>query len=186
MKPIPTTKMRPWNLGKFTGMTTDEAHDGILHHVENPDEAVPDGESFNTFKQRAAGGMLWAIKKAGGKKLLVVSHHRNERLFSSMNPDGSINAKKYMKTGEDPGDVTTFEFDTGELKRAAEARDAPAEAVGKVWETNSDLPASVKNSLPGAAQTVWRRVAMPGVRSHTTSISSPTCGTTKRNGYWRC
>lgn len=118
VKPVHEYGMRPWNLGKFTGMSTDEAHDGILHHVENPDEAVDGGESFNTFKARASQEMLNHIKKAGKKKMLVVSHHRNERLFASMMPDGTNDAKKFMKTGEDPGDFTEMEFSTDELENA--------------------------------------------------------------------
>lgn len=152
-----TPKMLPWNLGKFTGMTTDEAHDGIKHYIENPDEVIDKGESFNDFRSRAVQGMLWALKKAGRRILIVVSHHRNERLWATSGrppeADAKIDAEKFLKPGEDPGDVTTFEFDPKALKSK------PGGEVGKVWDSNSNLPDGVRNSLPAEAQTVWRRVA---------------------------
>ena len=156
-----TPKMLPWNLGKFTGMTTDEAHDGIKHYIENPDEVIDKGESFNDFRSRAVQGMLWALKKAGRRILIVVSHHRNERLWATSGEpptaDAKIGAEKFLKPGEDPGDVTTFEFSVKALRgKAGKAGD---ETVGKVWDSNDDLPDGVKNSLPDEAQTVWRRVA---------------------------
>ncbi len=167
IKPIHDYGMRPWNLGKFTGQTTDEAHDGILEHVENPDEMVDGGESFNTFKARAAQAMLSHIKKAGKKKMLVVSHHRNERLFAAMRPDGTVDAKKFMKAGEDPGDFVEMEFSTDELQNALRsAKEDHGEAkVGKVWGSNAELPDGVRNVLPQEAQTVWRKVANDRIKA---------------------
>src|SRR5258706_2727338 len=167
VKPIHEYRMLPWNLGKFTGQTTDEAHDGILEHVENPDQVVDGGDSFNSFVARAVIGMQSAIKKAEKKKLLIVSHHRNERLFAAMNPDGSVNGKKFMKAGEDPGDFVEMEFDLGELENALRrAKEGQGDAkVGKVWSSNAELPDGVRNALPQEAQTVWRKVANDRIKA---------------------
>lgn len=131
---INTPLMRPWNLGDFTGMTTEEAHDGIKHYIENPDEVVPNGESFNDFRDRAFDGMVYAIEQAKGEPFLVISHHRNERLFASSGKpprrSAKVDSKAFLKPGEDPGDLTTFEFTMSGLGKAK----------GDVGKANGDVP----------------------------------------------
>ena len=44
--------------------------------------------------------------------------------------------------------------------------------VDKVWASNADLPDAVRNSLPDAAQTVWREVANEQLRSGRPEVSA--------------
>jgi broad specificity phosphatase PhoE len=121
VKAINTPLMRPWNLGDFTGKTTAETYDDIYSFVDDtPDEPVPGGESFDDFTARFVEGLRWAIKKAGKKVLVLISHHRNERWLAAwikagMPADHSVDAKEYMKTGEHPGGIETFEIDARAL-----------------------------------------------------------------------
>src|SRR5262249_43760258 len=53
IKPTFTPKLRPWDLGKFTGTKTIEALPQIeIYAREKPDTPVPEGESFNQFRTR--------------------------------------------------------------------------------------------------------------------------------------
>jgi len=141
IKPVSSPKLRPWNLGDFTGQTTEKANPGITKFVaDKPDEVVPGGESFNDFRARAFAGLRWALKKADNKPLAIVSHHRNERLFAAWTKAGqpadhSIDAKEFMKTGADPGDIEEFEFDLDAL----EGKDSGGKKVKKAEEPTAAL-----------------------------------------------
>jgi broad specificity phosphatase PhoE len=121
VKPTFSAKLRPWDLGKFTGKSTKDAMPKIAEYIENkPDEPVPEGESFNDFRKRAFSGLAEAIRKAGGNKLVIVTHHRNERLFNAWDEAGqpsdhSIDLKEFTKKGEPPGAVMELDVDVDAL-----------------------------------------------------------------------
>lgn len=49
----PTSQLRAWNLGKFSGQPKNKENlDELDYYVENPDEKVPEGESLNEFRDR--------------------------------------------------------------------------------------------------------------------------------------
>jgi broad specificity phosphatase PhoE len=103
-------KLRPWKLGTFTGASTKEALPKIAEYVRNkPDEPVPQGESFNQFKDRAFEGFAQALA-AHPDGLVIVSHHRNERLIAGWEragqpPDHSIDLEEFLQKGDPPGGV---------------------------------------------------------------------------------
>ena len=55
--------LRPWDVGELTGQAHSVVHDKLEDYARNkPDEPVPGGESFNTFKERAFKGVKQAIR----------------------------------------------------------------------------------------------------------------------------
>lgn len=93
-----TKALRPWDVGKFTGMESKIAIPQMMDFVDHPDKKVPDGESFDTFKIRFLHGIRDILKKYPDKKLLLVSHHRNDRLMDAWT----------QGTGGDHFDMKTF------------------------------------------------------------------------------
>ncbi len=110
---IPTTasrNLRPWDLGELTGTATKEAIPQIEDYVKNkPDQAVPKGESFNEFKDRAFKGIHAALD-SGDSPVAIVTHHRLERLLEAWNAKGqpadhSIDLETFIQKGDPPGGV---------------------------------------------------------------------------------
>jgi broad specificity phosphatase PhoE len=118
---------RPWNVGKFAGVTSKEAVPILCRYaVDMPDDPVPEGESFNTFRSRFFKGLSDACKKYPGV-LGVVTHHRGERLLKAWQAagypdDGSIDAKTFTKKGETTAGYETIEVPLDKLHSAAEAK----------------------------------------------------------------
>lgn len=83
--------LRPWDLGKFTGLKFDDIHDEMNRYIANPKKAVPGGESFNDFLERWRGGLQdlagRAMQSPTGT-VAAVTHSRN------------IEATRYMLSGE--------------------------------------------------------------------------------------
>lgn len=135
IKPEFSFKLRPWNLGAFTEQPMDEVTPQIEAYAKKPDEVVPKGESFNAFKQRAFEGLAEAIAKHQGENLLIVAHHRVERLFNASMEDGEvtngpIDIKEFMDQGEPPGAVMQMKTSEAALKGSGSEMRNP----------NDDLP----------------------------------------------
>ena len=124
IKPTFTEKLRPWNLGELTGQSTKEALPKISKYIEDmPDKPVPKGESFNDFKNRAFDGLAEIIKHAAGKKILIVSHHRMERLLEAWHQEGQplsgdIDLKTFQSKGDPPGGIKVIPVKPQNLKPA--------------------------------------------------------------------
>jgi broad specificity phosphatase PhoE len=105
--------LRPWNLGDMTGQSTKDALPVIEQYVrQQPDQPVPGGESFNQFKERADKGLAGAIQAAGGRPLVIVTHHRDERLWKAEQAagwSGQVDLNTFLQKGDPPGGV--FEMD---------------------------------------------------------------------------
>lgn len=108
-EPIPYKKLRPWNLGEFTGADTKDALPKIANYVRNkPESAIPEGESFNSFKTRAFSGLQDILAKHPDKKVALVTHHRVERLLKGWQAKGepkdhSIDLETFLQKGEPTG-----------------------------------------------------------------------------------
>jgi 2,3-bisphosphoglycerate-dependent phosphoglycerate mutase len=107
-------KLRPWDLGELTGKTTKESLPIIEDYARNkPDQAVPKGESFNSFKKRAFSGLKEALSKYPDKDLGLVSHHRFERLLKAwiaagQPPDFSMDMDTFLSKGEAPANAESL------------------------------------------------------------------------------
>lgn len=116
-----TPLLRPWNLGRMQGQVTKTALPIIHRYVcEFPDEPVPEGESFHSFTNRAFRGLQYAINLAGDTNLVIVTHHRDERLFFSwrdggFDPQQKIHLKTFLAVGEAPGAVQMIEIPLASL-----------------------------------------------------------------------
>lgn len=83
--PVTSTKaLAPWHLGELAGQPSKEATPLIHEYAQQkPDEPVPGGESWNSFKHRAISGLkrlLMAVKKRG-ITVVAVTHYRDLKLF---------------------------------------------------------------------------------------------------------
>ena len=120
VKPKFTRDLRPWNLGDFTDKDLKQVQPKMEDYARNkPDQPVPGGESFNRFVGRVLPAVAKHIDTAKGRRSLLVSHHRVERLLSSLRPDGSIDHNEFFKDGDPPGGVMTFDMDPKHLRDAA-------------------------------------------------------------------
>lgn len=109
---VESAALRPWNLGHFQGQPTSEVIDEINDHINNPDEVVPDGESFNDFRQRYIGFLDRVIRQAIQDKqtIVIATHLRNLKLA-----DGWVQNGMPRDYSVDPDVVTTDEFSPGEI-----------------------------------------------------------------------
>jgi 2,3-bisphosphoglycerate-dependent phosphoglycerate mutase len=92
-----THKLRPWNLGHFSGKPVSEVKNGIANFVRHPNLRVPGGESFNEFKTRFLSYVM-AVKRSAKKPVGLVTHYRNLKLVSSWNkkPNMGVNIEKFL------------------------------------------------------------------------------------------
>lgn len=112
-----TKVLRPWDLGEFAGQSTKVALPKIATYVRSkPDEAVPEGESFNQFKERAFQGIEKIIgDQPADITIALVTHHRIERLLhawmeAGAPSSGEIDLDTFLQRGEDPGHSEEIEF----------------------------------------------------------------------------
>lgn len=72
-----SANLRALDVGKFSGEKRNpENVDALQHFIDNPDEAIPGGESLNDFKSRIDPCLSEAIDLAieSGEPVLVVAH----------------------------------------------------------------------------------------------------------------
>lgn len=99
--------LRPWNLGKFTAHPVKEVIGDIKKYAsETPLTSIPDGECFHEFVNRFLGGVMGL--KYLGKKIGLVTHHRNDRVFAAWEKMGMPDNKELdlsvmFEKGIDPG-----------------------------------------------------------------------------------
>jgi broad specificity phosphatase PhoE len=82
---VETTKsLRPWDLGDFAGRLSKDVMPAILTFArDRPNEPVPGGESFETFRRRLVGGLKEILARYQGYVGLV-THYRVEQLLKAM------------------------------------------------------------------------------------------------------
>ena len=157
VKPAVSRGLRPWNLGTFAGTSTKEALPKIAEYAQKrPDESVPEGESFNQFKERAFGGLADAIEANQGKVLVIVTHHRNERLYEAWEKAGrpedlSIDLPTFLEKGDPPGGIK--ELAIGDVEK---------------WQPTSET----QSRQDGTASVSFRPSASPASQSEKPRVST--------------
>jgi alpha-ribazole phosphatase len=147
LKAVPMMGLRPWNLGEFSGKSTKEVLPQLADYVQKrPAAAVPGGESFDDFKERAFQGIADALKGAAGRPLAIVTHHRLERLMEAWRAAGqpashAIDIATFLEKGDPPGGVEELHLDTAALKGGG-GPDNPADGGGAVPPKPSMIPAT--------------------------------------------
>lgn len=135
-KIIPTKGLRPWDLGSFTGKNFQEIRDRVTSFAKNkPDQPVPNGESFNSFRKRAFRGIHDCLSDDTDVPAVLVTHHRVERLIKAWIDAGEpgsdmLDWATFLKKGEPTGKVELLSIDLDTLAKAAKAR-------GEKWEDRS-------------------------------------------------
>lgn len=107
--PTYTMKLRPWDLGKFTGEPADESREALKEYsTTKTDVKVPGGESFDDFRFRALDGVGEALRNHPNDQVAIVTHHRVERLLNAWDEqgqptDGELHEPTFLQKGEPPG-----------------------------------------------------------------------------------
>jgi broad specificity phosphatase PhoE/phage gp29-like protein len=86
---VKTKALRPWDVGKYTGMHSKEVQGDMKQYVNNPEKPIPEGESFNTFRSRALGYIKSLPEQYPGKRIAIVTHHRLDRLTKAWDKAGN-------------------------------------------------------------------------------------------------
>lgn len=94
---IPITELaywlRPWNLGEFTGKPVQDSIKKIQKYAsDEPLTRIPEGESFHEFVNRFFEGL--APHMYEGRKIALVTHHRDDRLFAAWEAAGMLENHK--------------------------------------------------------------------------------------------
>ena len=120
-----TQDFRPWNLGDFAGMVTEEVLPAIARFAcDTPMLPVPNGESFDSFKCRFFNGLAATLQRHEGI-IAIVTHHRCERLLKAwmkagLQTDGTIDLGEFTKRGEATGNVDFISLDPDNVLYAAD------------------------------------------------------------------
>jgi broad specificity phosphatase PhoE len=106
-----TPGLRPWNVGDFTGMESKQVIPQLVNFAsQNPNAPLPNGESFNSFKNRFLQTIQHIRQKYSGKRVAVVTHHRGERAFVGWQKLGepkdlSVDMNTFNQKGISPGEI---------------------------------------------------------------------------------
>lgn len=143
-----TKGLRPWDVGTFAGKKSKEAVPILCDYAINkPDQAVPEGESFNDFYGRFTGELSDILKKNSGV-VGIVSHHRNERVLRASEKSGwkpgEMDGKEFSKKGEGTAGFEIVEIPQSWLDGVAGGKVAkfvgePVD-LSKVWQDTHDGP----------------------------------------------
>ena len=114
----PTFNLRPWDVGDFTGRKALEVLPTMMRYVtDTPNEPLPGGESFNTFRDRFMFGMRDALERHKGL-VCIVTHNRSERLLRSLEAagwNGRIDVETFRQRGAPTGYCGIMEIPAGRL-----------------------------------------------------------------------
>jgi broad specificity phosphatase PhoE len=116
-----TEKLRPWDVGKFTGQESKDVHPQLKIYAKTPNRTLPEGESLNDFKKRFFEGLREIISKYGNENIALVTHHRGERLIKAWQAmgepkDKSIDLNVFFQHGEPPANAEEIEIDESKLQ----------------------------------------------------------------------
>jgi broad specificity phosphatase PhoE len=106
----PLRQLRPWNVGIYTGMPTNDVIEPLTFYIKHPDAPVPQGESFDHFVRRFAGIFMELLGEAkfhhDGARV-IVTHSRNVRVALAYLTEGESaltnpSADRFITIGADP------------------------------------------------------------------------------------
>jgi broad specificity phosphatase PhoE len=111
IRPQFSSRLRPWGLGTLTDKPMSDVTPRLRTYAgQRPNTPVPEGESFNQFRLRAFDGLSAAVRKNAGQKIVIVAHHRIERLIAGWKANGqpiehAIDINTFLEDGDPPGGV---------------------------------------------------------------------------------
>lgn len=111
-----TMALRPWNVGKYTAQPQEEVLKILMKYAtEKPEENLPEGESFDSFRFRVLMGIISFLNEYPDKLIGFVAHHRNDRLlrgwYEAGCPDDlEIDFDHFNQKGIEPGTADVLEI----------------------------------------------------------------------------
>jgi len=114
-KIIPVFDLRSWNSGVYEGKPVKQSLPELHKYVENPNEKIPDGESFNDFRYRFLSylsDMIWRAKK-NNEVYMLVAHYRNLKITKAWIAQGAensfdIDTKDFLEYDPDISPTSVF------------------------------------------------------------------------------
>ena len=101
---VRSKELRPWDVGDYTGMDSEDVLSILGKYCAEPDKQIPGGESFNEFKNRTLPYIQGILAQNVGHPIAVVSHHRVDRLLDAVKTDGSVDMGVFCSRGIEPGE----------------------------------------------------------------------------------
>jgi broad specificity phosphatase PhoE len=77
IEPVPDFRLRPWNKGIYQGQPKDETKEEFQFYIDNPNVAIPGGESLNDFTKRYYEVLEEYLEEAQEGVILIVFHTSN-------------------------------------------------------------------------------------------------------------
>jgi broad specificity phosphatase PhoE len=106
-----TRDARPWDVGSWAGRPIPNCTEKLVDFIRNkPDTVVGGGESFNDFANRFFDCIDDIRRKYAGKTVLLVTHHRGERLLQASLEGGAdlseddIEPNAFLRKGIGPAE----------------------------------------------------------------------------------
>jgi broad specificity phosphatase PhoE len=88
--------LKDWHIGEFEGKSVSSNLQAIHHYIDNPDERVPGGESYNQFLGRVVPFLKDLVEN--GRNDMAVTHNRLTTLLHAMaESKGQGISKKILK-----------------------------------------------------------------------------------------
>jgi|GEM_PF-1060753 len=150
---------RPWNLGVFTGKPTKDVLPKVLQYVEHPSEPVPQGESFDSFKERVLSAMQPLMEQVRqGATLALVTHFRDTKLIEAWiaagaKPDLSVDEDTFKRDDAPTGSFAVVELnDDGEWEYGEPPQPNEKGASAKKLRFSAEEKASIGQLASGLIQ----------------------------------
>ena len=85
-----TKKLRTWDLGIYTGTPSDTADKEIKQLIsKSPDKTIPEGESFNAYRDRFLDTVLSLLTKYKDLNIVIVNHHSGAAVMQTWIDSGA-------------------------------------------------------------------------------------------------
>jgi probable phosphoglycerate mutase len=113
--------LKPWKMGIWNGMESNDVHAQMREYmVQRPNDKIPDGESFNTFKHRTLDAVARILEAKPGHSIAIVTHHRVERLLTAWDKAGqpldrAIDMDEMLRHGEGTASAKIMTLDGGRM-----------------------------------------------------------------------
>lgn len=114
IKEVENKAFNPWDIGYLAGHKRVEAEDRIAYYINHPKRAVPEGEPYEDFWDRATNALaseMKAAEKTPGRPRIVTTHS-----CVVMAADALINGedpKPHVGKMPPPGSITAIEKRNG-------------------------------------------------------------------------
>ena len=110
-------KFRPWNLGSFQGQNSRMVAEQIKEkYIEEPDLAVPNGESFNSFERRYLSTLrrlMSALVDGDYKAIVIVAHYRNLKIseaWAALGCRDALSKSVFLSDDTDPASIVELQY----------------------------------------------------------------------------